>query len=515
MKLSQHLKIAIIGTILSSCYSEYRDQSKRSIPVKINASVMGKGSNFGLLTGLNEVNISIDGCISGFSAAGNIMQGLEINMTQNDSGCVAKIVSFNLGGDIYELQSGQVFNPNQGSISLFSNSLGANIYVMVLSQLSSPISDFAENVSFAIVTLEEGTPLYINNVAYPVVSFMETTFSVAEGVDSTLTIPLAFTGEWQGDMSVNLEITGTASAGFDYESVVTPLVIPAGTTQYMLNITLNDDSLVEAMETIQLSILPGLSYVPGGSSAQVEISDNDENTLTDFAFATFDEAGIQSSNGLVTSWTDGVQTAYQSNQSQQPSFSSNYFLDIDAVNFDGIDDILIIDSSKDFGQGSPKSEKMIVFVIESGADISSAQVIFEQGGDRRGLNIYIKDSKVYAGIFDSTKKFSTFFSADIFSSTLYYLKFVYDQTNDLTYFSVNGTIVGSSSGLIVMFSQGDATAIGGVNAKTRIHDGTVISNAYFSGMIFEGQFFNGAMDSAFHAELDTYIFERYGNSITP
>ena len=84
-----------------------------------------------------------------------------------------------------------------------------------------------------------------------------------------------------GALTVNYAISGTATNGVDYVALSGTCVIPD--TQYGVNVTLTpiDDNLVEGVETVTLTVLPGIGYGPGfPASATYEIADNDTPTVT-------------------------------------------------------------------------------------------------------------------------------------------------------------------------------------------------------------------------------------------
>ncbi|HXI50623.1 MAG TPA: Ig-like domain-containing protein, partial [Candidatus Saccharimonadales bacterium] len=79
-------------------------------------------------------------------------------------------------------------------------------------------------------------------------------------------------------LSVNFGTSGTADAGGDYNSLIGPVLIPAGASSAALNVVVVDDAVREGDETVILTLSAGLGYVIGTpSSATVRILDNDNN----------------------------------------------------------------------------------------------------------------------------------------------------------------------------------------------------------------------------------------------
>jgi hypothetical protein len=79
------------------------------------------------------------------------------------------------------------------------------------------------------------------------------------------------------DLTVNYTLSGTATAGVDYEALPGSIVIPAGATNVTLAITPIDDAQVEGDETVILTPTNGAGYsVVAGSSASIRIQDDDD-----------------------------------------------------------------------------------------------------------------------------------------------------------------------------------------------------------------------------------------------
>lgn len=76
-------------------------------------------------------------------------------------------------------------------------------------------------------------------------------------------------------IAVNYRISGTASNGLDYQSIASPLTIPAGATNADITITPFDDIIIEGPETAAITLLPGAYAVGTPSNAVVTTTDND------------------------------------------------------------------------------------------------------------------------------------------------------------------------------------------------------------------------------------------------
>ena len=84
-----------------------------------------------------------------------------------------------------------------------------------------------------------------------------------------------------GGLNINLQIAGSALAGEDYESLDSPVFVPAGSTEFELRVVPIDDDEVEQSETVQVTVMPGEGYIfATGSAGQavVNIADDDTDT---------------------------------------------------------------------------------------------------------------------------------------------------------------------------------------------------------------------------------------------
>lgn len=100
--------------------------------------------------------------------------------------------------------------------------------------------------------------------------------------------PRAFTLTRSGDLSqplvVHYTIGGTATNGVDYDTLVSPVTIPAGQSSLTVTVNPKDDAHTEGVESVTLTLVSHSSYAIGAASnATVRISDNDTpigNTIT-------------------------------------------------------------------------------------------------------------------------------------------------------------------------------------------------------------------------------------------
>jgi hypothetical protein len=110
----------------------------------------------------------------------------------------------------------------------------------------------------------------------PVVSIAATDPNAAEAGADTGTFTITRTGVTINALDVTVTISGTATNGTDYTTISTTVTIPASAASVDVTITPTDDALVEAAETVILTLTDGAAYDLGATtSATVTITSDD------------------------------------------------------------------------------------------------------------------------------------------------------------------------------------------------------------------------------------------------
>ena len=65
--------------------------------------------------------------------------------------------------------------------------------------------------------------------------------------------------------------------------------------------------------------------------------------------------------------------------------------------FDGIDDHLDIANNNDLIQNGPSAERSLFVVVRTGSNVNTRQVVYQEGGSTRGLDMYIYNGNLYFG----------------------------------------------------------------------------------------------------------------------
>ncbi|MFT7591251.1 MAG: hypothetical protein ACI9UJ_001174 [bacterium] len=230
-------------------------------------------------------------------------------------------------------------------------------------------------------------------------------------------------------------------------------------------------------------------------------------------------SSIPNIGGNGTAWS-------QSTTANQPAFQ----LGASAMNghpvleFDGTNDYLLMSDQTDLNT-SASTERSYMVVVRTSGNITSRQVIYEEGGGTRGLNIYIYDGDIYCAGWnkanDGTDAPWVFKSVNtsISTNTEYIITMVYDGSTDNTTSGkilgyLNGSLIGTATGVGKLYSHGDDIGLGAMNQNSVFENG----NGSGTGNYFEGDIamfiqYNYALDSAQRTILENGMSSKFDISI--
>jgi hypothetical protein len=173
-------------------------------------------------------------------------------------------------------------------------------FVIAVADTGSEVTETNENNNFG------ATATALVTVSRPVVSIAATTAAAAETASGAAARNGVFrvtrTGPTTGALSVNVLLSGTATAGTDYTTnpavagQIVTVVIPAGQTSASFTISPTDDGLVETLtETVVATVARGDGYSTSGNPATVNITDR--QTAATVTIAATDAAGAETAFG--------------------------------------------------------------------------------------------------------------------------------------------------------------------------------------------------------------------------
>lgn len=399
---------------------------------------------------------------------------------------------------------------------------------------------------------EEHTVTIMDNDALPTVQFAMTALSGSEavGIPSIEVILSSSSGQ---TIQVDYEnlLTGSATDAADYAIPTTgTLTFSPGDTIEVLPLFVVNDALNEAAETINFQLV-------AGSEVNASISGNSAHTYTITDYTSFEWLGAggvgmaadnifwykadqlsDANNANVGTFVDESPNGFsatQTNAGQQPSMNFSGPNGKKELLFSGTD-VLTIPGNGSINT-STYSGKDVIVGFSTGSDVTSRQIVYEQGGSTRGLSIYIQNDQLFYHVWNnandngansawgSGSTTGAYFvnSGTISANTDYVatLHFRVGASSGTLEGFLNGASVGSvtittPSGVPpILYAHGDAGGIGGRVGSTRFHDGSN-ANAYFQGAIQEViHYSNAPFHDARRMIVENYVAANYAVSMAP
>lgn len=179
-----------------------------------------------------------------------------------------------------------------GGFSTFLIPADASTLDIVLTPTTDTTAEGPETVKFALaagsgylVAPNAGSAQVViedNDTVLPKISVAATTDTADEGGGTPGVFTVSRSGSTAADVTVNYSLGGTAVAGTDYATPGGSILIPAGSSSAAVNITPSQDTQVEPMETVTLTLTTNAAYVlePSATTATVSLFDDDTNVVT-------------------------------------------------------------------------------------------------------------------------------------------------------------------------------------------------------------------------------------------
>lgn len=254
------------------------------------------------------------------------------------------------------------------------------------------------------------------------------------------------------------------------------------------------------------------AYGPGG------IGDNSVNR---FWYDANDIA--QANNTTVASWTNkggNTNSLTQGTAANRPTFLTNQVNGFPLVRFDGTNDYFDLSNNTDLNSGGPYSSRTFITMIRTGANVTTRQMIYEEGGTGRGMNIYIFNGNLYIGAYninadaaDTPWGFVSLNTA-VTINTNYIITFLYKGNNCKTgtiQMYLNGNLIGTINNIGRLFAHTGAIGIGAKNADTYYENGTSSGNGeYFNGLLGEFIMYNYNINEPQRIIIENYLSAKYG-----
>ena len=324
---------------------------------------------------------------------------------------------------------------------------------------------------------------------------------------ATLTYPVSF---------VN---SSTTTNGTDHSFIngASNFTVPVGDSVAYFNLTVVNDNFVEGTET--LTILVGNSANPlhtvTVNQASATIIDNDftpGGVNQAFAFwLRADDSTSTTTNGAgLSAWydksTNGLDATAGGTQPIFNQVASNYN---PAVHFTATNSELSIPSSSLINLAT-STAKSYSIAFKTGNDISTLQMIYEQGGTGRGISLYVENNELHSNMWSSSN--DNHDASAILANTVYVCTFIYSGSGQYWHLYINGQLEASDLSMLSSFnSHSGAVGIGGVNGNSQFHGPRDRSGSYyFRGEIMEMIYFhNVVLTSTERSKLESYLALKY------
>ena len=191
-----------------------------------------------------------------------------------------------------------------------------------------------------------------------------------------------------------------------------------------------------------------------------------------------------------------------------------------ALSFDGSNDMFRVDNNVEINSAGPYLTRTLVVAFKTNTNVTNRQVLWEEGDNVRGMNLYIDQGQVYANVWNlvdddggATTPFGpAFVSGPVALDTVYVVMVVLSSDSDDLDLYINGTLVSSTSNVGRLFSHVGKIGVGGIWSQTYFHDATsATSGKYFKGHIAELLMLNSILPSDDRDQLEAYFHAKYNN----
>lgn len=187
-------------------------------------------------------------------------------------------------------------------------------------------------------------------------------------------------------------------------------------------------------------------------------------------------------------------------------------------------------SADDINNAGPYTERTTILAFRTGTDVSTRQILYEQGGNVRGLNIYIYQDSLFMGAYDlindpdGTPGWGyTYTKVPVQPNTVFVVSHLFDgplgaTTGNITGY-LNGQIFssyaggsGPAAGVGSLWTHPNTPGLGSCNGQTVVEGNTVINNTGgfpFLGDMAELIAYNKILNDAERIILENYLGAKY------
>lgn len=248
-------------------------------------------------------------------------------------------------------------------------------------------------------------------------------------------------------------------------------------------------------------------------------------------------------NTAITDWIDEFglgHTGSQLDTTKQPIYRTNQINTMPALSFNGTGHILEMADASDVTSGISFAEKSFAFMIRTGTDVLTHQVIYEQGIRSKGYSLQIIAGELYFGVWNTDfwigpDDYKILNLGSLTANTNYRVIIRSSNLSGIQGY-INGLMTGSGTGLATMtthggctfdtgfdcgiFSTGSSIGIGATENETiRLSDRAQIISPYqtnfYGGLIGEIMQWNVYLTNTEVTGIDDYLKLHWNYDTTP
>ena len=180
---------------------------------------------------------------------------------------------------------------------------------------------------------------------------------------------------------------------------------------------------------------------------------------------------------------------------------------INSLSFDGTNMLRINNTGLINTTG--QNQRSIFTTFETGANVTSRQVIYEEGGGGNGYNIYIENGSLFVSAWRGNT-FNLVLSTEIEANTAYTTGFVFDSNVDDVFRGyLNGEQIGELSNTVAQAAHSGSIGIGGMNNASQFNGVDAGGDGFFfEGEIGELLIYNNALKGDDVTDLNDFLAHR-------
>lgn len=166
-----------------------------------------------------------------------------------------------------------------------------------------------------------------------------------------------------------------------------------------------------------------------------------------------------------------------------------------SIDFDGVNDGIRIPNNALINEGT-FAERTVELVFNAD-DVTTRQVLYEEGGGTNGLTIYLDNGRVYVTGEDAGNWGDADISQTVVTGQTYHVAFVFDQPNNSFSGYLDGNLMGSVTVDNEIFpTHGGGIGIGYAPDAVQFHDGHQGGGHHYNGRISDVAIYNIALDAS-------------------